>query len=129
MTSKAHRLAITRAPWSDQAARQLADVLGDDLVIVADEVERGLAELWTEPGGGYLVTRVERYLPYAELVLVAGAGRDYLAFVSAFIERARQAGIDRVRVHTDRPGVRRWLDRLGFDQTETVHVLRLAADG
>lgn len=89
------------------------------------QVQDGIAQLWFHPRGpGYLLTRVEIEQEYSELVLVAGTGCDYKFFVDVFCKYADQAGIDQVRTHTSRDGIRKWLDQLGFAQEETVHVLR-----
>lgn len=120
----AEEVAIQRSPWCADARDALAPALLEDLDEIETEVQSGVCELWRvhEPGDGWVVTRFEVY-PAApsELCIVAGAGRGYVDTLPHFVEIARKMGAGAVRVHTHRPGVCRWLERLGFTERERVY--------
>lgn len=98
----------------------LAPALGGDGEQIAAEVAAGTARLIRYPDGSRIVARLERDASGAELVIVAGAGRDAPGKVAALVAEAERRGWS-VRFHTRRPALGRMLSRLGFSESERVY--------
>lgn len=100
--------------WSPFAAKALQPALGPDMDAIKQEVKTGMASLWFFENRGYVITRLEKDRVGLILVVVAGAGRDLPGVMKYWQVSAAINGIDRVRVHTFKPGVGRMLQRCGF---------------
>ncbi len=109
--------------WNAAAAELLSQVNGLALSDVQREVTSGISQLWecTDDRGiaGYVVTRLEQTALGREWVWLACAGRDYHAFVFAFLGAARDNDLP-VRVYVRRQGMRRIYEKLGFVTDATV---------
>ncbi len=98
----------------------LGPALGEDAAQIAAEVAAGIARVIRYRDGSRIVIRLEHDANGAELVIVAGAGRDAPGKVAALVEQARGRGWS-VRFHTRRPALGRMLARLGFTESERVY--------
>lgn len=116
-------MEVKKIAWSDPFDSILLPVLGEDLAAIKAEVKRNRSELWEIVDSGYLVTRIEPDLQGKpeELVFVAAIGRNAKPAFSYFKELAKAAGIKFLRVHSQRPGMQRWLKELGFYQAEIIY--------
>lgn len=99
--------------------RVLAPAMGSDARQITAEVEAGVSRLIRYADGSRIVCRLERDINSAELVVVAGAGRDAWGKMAEIAALANQKGWS-VRFHTRRPGLGRMLARLGFVESERV---------
>lgn len=121
-------IEVTKQQWSKDAAEGLKLSLAGDLQAIADEVQAGIAELWSVGGHGYVITRFEINGGKKELVLVAGEGfkKDgigYIESVKAFCNIAAAAGAETVRAHSSIKGIGRLLQSIGFNELERVYRL------
>ena len=119
---------IEKIAWNAEAEAALLPALLEDMPEIRSQVGRGICELWqvSAPGRGYVVTRLEDYeAAPRELCIVAGAGEGYRATLPALVEIAANNGAARVRIHTHRPGVCRWLEALEFEELERVYVKKI----
>lgn len=101
----------------------LKTILKDDMSAIKKEVESGISELWEVAGCGYTVTRIEpdeMGKPF-ELVFVAGIGKNAKAVINHFRNLAKPMGIKKMRIHSVRKGMGRYLKPLGFGDVETVY--------
>lgn len=98
----------------------LGEAMGDDAEQIAAEVAEGHSHLMRYPDGSRIVARIERDASGAELVIVAGAGRDAPGKVAELVALAERKGWS-VRFHTRRPALGRMLARLGFHESERVY--------
>lgn len=121
-------MMIVKVPWTAEAEQALQPALLEDTAEIASQVKRGICELWRvdAPGEGYVVTRLESYeAAQPQLCIVGGAGSGYVQTLPGFKEIARRNGAESVRVHTHRKGVCRWLENLGFTESERVYVSKV----
>jgi len=116
-------VTLYKLAWSDVVESVLRPVLGDDVPVVRGEVERGISELFQVDDRGYLVTRIEDYDSFREFVIVAAVGHGTDAVLPKLIGLAQGNGIDRIRVHSNRPGMGRLLRGYGFTELHRVYQL------
>ena len=121
----AANVKITQINWEPDIAYHLAKAAGSKECLdnVAEEVKRGLAQLWqiTGESSGYLVTRVEREPSgEREMVLVLGEGKGAKAVIGWAVELANNHGIKKMRTHITRPGLKKIYENLGWHQREIV---------
>jgi hypothetical protein len=99
-------MILRKEIWSAQAEQILKPALCGDERIIADEVARGVSELYSANGGHlFVVLRAEG----DELVIVAVAGKGLLEFGRWIFQRARDQGYESIRYHTQRPALHRLL--------------------
>jgi hypothetical protein len=115
-------MKIHLVPWSDNFGDQLGDAAGDDLLEIKYQVENGHAQAWAVIGHGVMVTRIDsaRGAP-DELVLVAGSGVGMVEVVEAYKKIASDAGITKIRAHTQQPAVGRLLEKSGLVLSEQIY--------
>lgn len=95
-----------------------------DRDIIADEIERGISELWRiDDGKAYMVTRMET----DELVIVAFQGKGLANVAPILVETAKRHGLDSIRFHTKRPALARLLKHWQPEHVE--HVYRVHING
>lgn len=111
---------VYQEPWNKKAADVLRPAFGGDENIIRAQVETGECELFHLPGAGYFITRIEVYPDYSELVVVALAGERMLHLLDVAKTIKDVGGVDRVRIHTERPGFFKLLAEIGFTETERV---------
>lgn len=116
---------VTRAPWSDEAARALQAAAGSDRDLeriraeVRDDRNTQLYQV-TGSAEGWLVLRLEGdFLGDIELVIVLGAGHGSTRVIPLIKRYATHLGAT-VRTHVTRPGLERIYQHNGFYQAETV---------
>ncbi|SRR5258706_1820716 len=119
-------LTIAKIPqWSDAAELGLGETLGKFRDELADQVNRGIAELWRLGRRTYLLTRLDKWAHGSELVVCCLKGEGLHEIAPVIIERAKKQGIDSIRFHTTRPGLSRLVSRYGFRESERVYTLDL----
>ncbi len=97
----------------------LMPALGDDLRTIISEVHQGVAQLFCIDNELYAVLRVEPDIK--ELVIVAAAGKNCVKHTREIHNRAKQAGLKTVRLHTNRPDAMLRMGRdLGYQRAETI---------
>lgn len=108
--------------WSNEAEAMLLPAMGDDLAIIRREVEEGEAKLWRVDGCGFVITRLEHYQEFSELVLVAFAGRESGVILERAQQVCRSLGVRSIRFHTshNERAAARLVGRFGFQPVETV---------
>ncbi|WP_250655053.1 hypothetical protein [Alkalimarinus coralli] len=113
--------------WCPEAENGLARAAGSPAVLeaVKREVLNGEGQLWQfdQPDScGYVVTRVEETKPSGmlELVIVLGEGCGAKRVIKSFMKVAKDYGIESMRTHIKRPGLKRIYERLGWSQSEIV---------
>lgn len=111
-----------RLQWCESLEPLLAKAAGNDLDIIKAEVMENKAQLWALSGAakGYVVTRVESYDSYKELVIVLGVGSGAKAGIEWVKRLAKSYGIESIRTHIKRPGLARMYKAAGFYQREIV---------
>lgn len=110
-------------PWSDEAETGLNEVLGGDKHIIKDQVENGIAELWSLNGDGYLITRIEE--ERGELVIMCFQGKNAKTMVQECMTAADKQGLKTIRFHTQRPALKRLLKGFAPKESETVFRIEL----
>jgi len=119
---------ITRATWSSESDAGLAKALPCPVLrsIVADEVTRGVSNLWrctTDQHQAWAVTRLDHNPD--ELVVVAFEGSGMLTFGPMFVRAAQAANVP-LRAHVTSPLVERLLRRLKLTRSEVILRTRAA---
>ena len=110
-----------KVAWSDDAAKALSRALAGDLQEIKKQVDDGHCELWRYSDGGYCVTRVEvSVLGEHELVIVASGVKRGAEKLAEWLEFANRRGWS-MRIHSDRLGMKKFLEKKGFRVTETVY--------
>jgi hypothetical protein len=109
-------LKITPQAWTVAAAAALAPAMGPDALAIQAEVEAGDAQLWKVENCGYVVTRFEIRGRENELVMVAGAGREYRRVLAMFERIGHANHAATIRVHCWRKGIKRWLKNAGYQE-------------
>jgi len=92
----------------------LARAAGPDLKEIGCQVEQGESECWRVLGRGYIVSRLEVTEQGKELVIVAAQGRNGLPVLDAFERIGKANGAESVRIHSERPGMGRYLKSKGY---------------
>lgn len=116
-------MEVKKITWFPRLDAVMEAALGDDLEFIKNEIKTGVCELWEVVGKGYLITRIEpdqSKQPY-ELVFVAAVGKNMQAAIPYFQELARPLGVQKMRIHSKRPGMGRYLKSFGFEQAEVVY--------
>lgn len=116
-------MEVKKINWFNHLDAVMIAALGDDLEFIKNEIQSGICELWEVVGKGYLITRIEpdeSNQPF-ELVFVAAVGRNMQAVIPYFQELARPKGVKKMRIHSKRPGMGRYLKEFGFEQAEVVY--------
>ena len=117
---------IERQAWSNEAAQGLGETLSDCEDLLREQVERGIAELWRVDDHSWMITRTE-HLPNRkpELVVCCYKGREINAVTQVIMEAAKQQGFGSIRYHTNRKGLNRLVQDLGFEYMETIYLKQL----
>ena len=120
-------LAVAKLPqWTAEADRGLGETLGvfrDDL---AEQVRRGIAELWRFGADTYMVTRLDKVRELGlQLVVCCVKGRGAHQIAPFIIAAAKKQGVHSIRFHSSRPGMARLFGRYGFREAERVYLLDL----
>ncbi|MBE0507786.1 MAG: STAS domain-containing protein [Marinospirillum sp.] len=113
-------MAPEKVVWSAAAAKSLARALGNDLLEIEGQVKTGICELWQYTDGGYCVTRVEVSKTGTELVIVASGVESGAEKLAGWVNLAKNNGWS-VRIHSQRPGMKQFLNKAGFVTAETVY--------
>lgn len=125
-------IELQKMPWSEDAAENLADALGDTLPVIGGEVVEGRSELWQVIGYGWVVSRLEQRANGDVLVLLAGQKIDggefhYIDSVKAFCNLAASIGCVAVEMQTHRPGIGKMVQQIGFKEVARKYELNLQA--
>jgi hypothetical protein len=118
-------LIIAAAEWGEVIAAQLAPcfTVPGALALVADQVQAGIAQVFTVDDGGGIVGAFVLRVEGSEGVIVAAAGHlegvELLPLLLPQIE-ARFVGCSAVRVHTARPGLAKVMAGFGYQGQEIV---------
>lgn len=119
-------MRFTRVPWSLEAETAIDKAMkyADDMRVVRQQVEQGIAELWQcDDGVSWLVTRAE----FPELVIVAYQGQHMKAMFRRFYQFACEKGFHSLRWHTQQPWIN---DVLSPWEPEPIeYVMRVYTDG
>lgn len=110
---------IIHVPWTNDIDDKLRVAARGDLEIIKNQVQSGVAQLWhcqSEKHDAYVVTRID---PGPELVIVAGEGSGFMAFVPDFVAVARRSNAT-IRTHVQRRGLIRMWARFGLKLDEYV---------
>lgn len=116
-------MEIKKIEWRKSLEPVLKRVLNDDLPQIREEVKSGISELWDIEEYGYTITRIEpnkNGLPY-ELVFVAGIGENAKEVIKHFQAIAKTMNIKKMRIHSTRPGMGRYLKSLNFETEEIIY--------
>jgi|GEM_PF-1204590 len=115
---------IAHPQWLHNATAGLSHAVGDDLLLLKTQVNRGHARLWeinSDRGQSWMISRCERVNGERELVICCYQGCD-LAAIAPMIDRsATQQGFNAIRFHTQRKGLNRLIHDVGFAVHETVY--------
>lgn len=115
---------VKKIEWSKEVEPELLTVLGEDLPEIRNQVKNGVCELWEIIGQGLTITRIEADKtgnPY-EIVFVAGIGKDAKEVIEYFSQLAKkQLGVKKMRIHSKRKGMERYLKPLGFEFSESIY--------
>ncbi len=115
-------MKIERKPWSEDAVRGLGETLNDCEDLLAEQVKRGVAELWLIDGDSWMITRVEHFPGRKpELVVCCYKGRNVKEVSRLILKSAIKQGMGSVRYHTKRKGLNRLVQELGFEYMETIY--------
>lgn len=113
--------------WGLNAEKGLQRAAGSpvDLAAIKEEVVKGESQLWeikSSLASGYVVTRVEEITRGGplEMVIVLGEGAGAKEVIPELMTMARNYGIETIRTHIKRPGLKRIYERLGWKQSEIV---------
>lgn len=110
--------------WREALEPELIPVLNDDLPAIREEVKKGISQLWQVVGRGLVITRIEQDSlgQPDELVFIAGIGKDAKPVIKHFSKLAfLNFGVKKMRIHSQRKGMEKYLSSLGFDYSETVY--------
>jgi hypothetical protein len=110
--------------WTKELEPELIPVLNDDLPAIREEVKKGISQLWRVDGRGLVITRIEENAlgQPDELVFIAGIGKDAKPVIKHFAFLVNyNFGVKKMRIHSQRQGMERYLSSLGFGYSETVY--------
>lgn len=111
-----------KVSWYDALNGYLAKVLGDDLAEIRRQVKAGVCELWQIPGHGVTITRKEYQDGQpSEFVFVAGRGQEARDVIRHFEPIAKAEGFKKLRIHSERVGMGRYLAEVDFYLTEAIY--------
>lgn len=105
---------------------KIAIAAGNDLDAIAQEIALNISELW-RIGQAYVVTRIETYDGYKELVVVCMQGEDAKKASAQLVNIAKHSGMASIRFHTQHKGLERLLK--SFAPVEVERVYKVALDG
>lgn len=113
--------------WDDSIGLILKPILYDDFDFIKNQVKNGVCELWQIANFGYTITRAELdfYGNPCDFVFVAGVGQNALGVINHFKAGAKKQGFKAFRIHSKRPGMGRYLKKIGFKPEETVYKMEL----
>lgn len=121
------KMSPKRCDWSEACEVILAEACGDDLAIIRDQVNAEHAELWAFPGDHYAVMREDHFGDSVDLVVLViggpggGEGGDVARFIVDFARaNAAHRGYRRLRFHTTRRGLPRWLAHAGVSDVQLM---------
>ncbi len=128
-----NNLRIEDIPWSLMAETKLLQAANGDIEEIKADVMTGKSQLWVVlkrltptkddeiiySERGYVVTRVEIRDNSTTLVIIAGVGKDSGA-LKYFVDIADENGWN-MRIHSNRPGMGRYLDKYGFSYRESIY--------
>lgn len=106
------RHVFVKHEWCAQACHDLAEALppnAEDKEFIADQVRRGVAQLFRVDDHSWLITRVE--FPGPELVIVAYAGKRVRSVMQHVFIGAKREKIRSIRFHTQHV----WLPKIFGD--------------
>ena len=95
---------------------ELSEVLGEDLEQIKKEVEQDICQLYMIKNHGLLIVR--REFENSEFVFVAGTGKNAISVIKHFREIAKKEGFKKMRIHSKRKGMGRYLKQVGFVEVE-----------
>lgn len=113
---------IVKQPISE--LHRVANAAADGFDYVKQGIEQGQLEFFSL-SRCYFVTTREETTKGAELVIVCAEGENLANAAQTLKEYARRANYRTVRIHAFRKGMRRLLNKLDFEQAETVFRLTL----
>lgn len=117
--------------WVAEATTGLVQALRDDLPILREQVNSGMAQLWqiiTAKGESWLITRVEVIEDQKELVVCCYQGCDVNTVTPVIYQCAEEQGFDSIRYHTQRKGLNRLVKTLGFSEHEVIYRKQLTTN-
>jgi len=91
-------------------------VLDDDLEQIKKEVQQGICDLYKIKNHGLLIVRREHLTK--EFVFVAGLGKNAKEVIKHFKTIAKSEGFKKMRIHSRRKGMARYLKTVGFCEVE-----------
>lgn len=106
-------LIFRQLEWTPRLAAAISRAASPDGKAVNSEIVTGRAQAWEIEGRGVMVTRLELHDTGPELVVVAGEGRAAAPVMCTIPAIARANGARRIRLHSYRRGMRRWLRQFG----------------
>ena len=120
---------IVRKQWSQEAVIGLGETLRDCEDLLRDQVNRGIAELWQVDDHSWMITRTE-YFPNRkpELVVCCYKGEQLNAVTQLIMATAIKNGFGSIRYHTQRKGLNRLVQDLGFEFMESIYHKQLVKE-
>lgn len=110
-------------PSKENLAR-IATAAGEDLADIADEIARGISQLWLI-GDAHMVTRVETHNNKRELVIVCLEGQGSQAIADEVYRIAQLNQISSIRFHTQTRGFERILRKFAPVEVERVYKVQV----
>jgi len=115
-------MKFIRQTWSQEAVEGLGETLRDCEDLLRDQVNRGIAELWQIEDRSWMITRTEVFLNRKpELVVCCYKGEQLNAVTQEIMVTAIKNGFGSIRYHTQRKGLNRLVQDLGFEFMESIY--------
>ena len=119
---------VRHSQWSLAAQKGLNKVLEGYDEFYKSQVNSGVAHLYKIGSESWMILRPEfdKYTNENTLVGCCYQGKDYKKYMVMVIAQAKEQNFDRVRVHTSRPGIAKWLvEDFNYKAEETVYSLKV----
>jgi hypothetical protein len=113
------KIKVRRVEWSLAVAAKLSRSGGDDIDEIKAQVEQG-AVIFEFENLALAVCRIDQLNTRSEFVIVCLEGRGLHKIAPFLIGMAKRAGCHSIRVHTQRKGLSKMLERYQFKQDEIV---------
>jgi len=114
--------------WSVAAEHGLSKVLDGYAEFYKKQVNSGVAHLYKIGSDSWMILRPEfdEYKNEKTLVGCCYQGKDYKKYMRMVIDQAKEQGFDKIRVHSSRPGIGRWLvNCFKYSIDETIYSLKV----
>lgn len=113
----ASEIVFRNVTWSPRLAAKIKNACGWGWTFINAELVNGISQAWDIDGIGVMITRLENHESGPVLVVVAAQGKNALPVLKKLPDIAKANGAlpgsEGIRIHSQRPGMWKYLKRLG----------------